>query len=643
MKEAFWGALIIILGLFGIVVVNIFQNVTVDNDRVYYLIKESTEAAALDALDLTYYRLTGDLRIVEDKFAENLTRRFAENVTIGDYTIIVEDINEMPPKISLRVRSGITSLNGEEFGIVNRVDAILETKYSLEEVLTFLGITQEEWIEYSGETKIEVDAETGENVCKAQDINQEMECITGDLMFIGFEDVTLQNAVCQDESAPTNVVRKAKYKTCECGKWIDASENVVANPVKVGNEHVYTWNFSKTSEVRTITGSIKGRVSIEECTIGIGVLVPNDLGEVNQDTVTSDGKKIELPYSPDNSKYTLCPAEGIRIPVGMSFVAKPDYNPKTSVNRYVDWSSSDDTILTVSYNGISREGKTSEQIENAIKNHPISTCALNKEGTNCLLTSIVTAKEVGTTYVNVETTRGQTATCKVEVFDGNVESLSCEDLTLEHGTVGVFKRNFAPLNATILDFNWSIDDSEIATINENTGEVIAMKGGSATVTIAASNGVTGTCKLTVKNPPNTGGGSSSGGGPSSGSCTCPYTESNVQEVCETIKYTVSEYCGKKSVSYKYACGTYNYCYAPGQCTPATKYCNGTRLEPKYCDVEKEKTECSDKVVSTTKYATGSIKVNTSYTYPNGKTCSNWSSYCQTSKSNCNYRNGQSCW
>ena len=43
MKEAFWGVLIVLLGLFGIVVVNIFQNVTVDNDRVYYLIKESTE------------------------------------------------------------------------------------------------------------------------------------------------------------------------------------------------------------------------------------------------------------------------------------------------------------------------------------------------------------------------------------------------------------------------------------------------------------------------------------------------------------------------------------------------------------------------------------------------------------------------
>ena len=74
MKEAFWGVLIILLGLFGIVVVNLFQNVTIDNDRVYYLIKESTEASAYDALDLTYYRLSGNFRIVEDKFVEIRTK-----------------------------------------------------------------------------------------------------------------------------------------------------------------------------------------------------------------------------------------------------------------------------------------------------------------------------------------------------------------------------------------------------------------------------------------------------------------------------------------------------------------------------------------------------------------------------------------
>ena len=149
MKEAFWGVLIVILGLFGIVVVNVFQNITVDNDRTYYQIKESTEAAAFDALDLTHYRLNGTLRIVEDKFVENLTRRFAENISKSNYKITVEDVNEMPPKVSLRVETGVGIINtglfrqDDPFNIVNRVDAILETKYTVED-LEFIGITKEE-------------------------------------------------------------------------------------------------------------------------------------------------------------------------------------------------------------------------------------------------------------------------------------------------------------------------------------------------------------------------------------------------------------------------------------------------------------------------------------------------------------------
>ena len=148
MKEAFWGVLIVTLGLFGIVVVNIFQNITVDNDRTYYVIKEATEGAAFDAIDLAHYRLNGTIRIVEDKFVENLTRRFAENISKGSYKIVVEDVNEMPPKVSLRVETGVGMLNtgllGKEdpFNIVNRVDAIIETKYTIED-LEFAGITDE--------------------------------------------------------------------------------------------------------------------------------------------------------------------------------------------------------------------------------------------------------------------------------------------------------------------------------------------------------------------------------------------------------------------------------------------------------------------------------------------------------------------
>ena len=385
MKEAFWGTLIIILGLFGIVVINVFQNVTVDNDRVYYLIKESTQAAALDALDLTYYRLNADFRIVEDKFVENLTRRFAENVTIGDYTIIVEDINEMPPKVSLRVRSGVTSLNGEEFGILNRVDGIIEAKYNLDDVLDFLDITKDEW-----EQRIKV--ESTDNICNVVDID-EPACIPGDLKFDGFEETQLdKTAICEDEIAEENVPRKVKYWICECGQWEDKVETIYTNPVPKGNEYEYTWTFTKTSDVRTISESIKEKVKIQVCTIGIEEMVPKKIEEVNQYTKDADGNIIKLPYQPsnDNSQYKVCPSNGVTIPVGMRFVMHPNYIKPESVNRELTWSVSDESVLGI------------ETIK------PVDVpCDLKSD--NCFYSASITAKKVGTSYVKVETNRNQTA------------------------------------------------------------------------------------------------------------------------------------------------------------------------------------------------------------------------------------------
>ena len=486
MKEAFWGALIVILGLFGIVVVNIFQNVTIDNDRVYYLIKESTEASAFDALDLTYYRLTGNLRIVEDKFVENLTRRFAENVTIGDYTIVVEDVNEMPPKVSLRVRSGITSLMGEEFGIVNRVDGILELKYNLEEVLEFLDITEEEWNERT-QVEEEVNGE-GKNVCDVITSGEgALECMPGDLMFTGFSDVSVKNSVCYGEVINEPKDRNVNYKECNCGVWEEKNEKVTATPVKIGNEYVYTWTFNKNGEVHSINETIKSRVLVEVCTTDIGIMVPK---EIESTLPRSDGKSYEP--SSNNSDYMTCPVGGIKIPVGMKFTLHPNYIPPKAVNRNLEWTVSDSNILGIQ------------------SSNPRVGCAINENGTNCFSKSIVTAKKVGTTYVNVKTTLGQTSTCKIEVFDGNVDAIGCEDLSVALNQSGVMSVAYNPKNATKTNFTWSISDSSIATIDKDTGTVSAKKSGAATVTVKSENGKTGTCNIVV--PSGASSNSGAGGG-----------------------------------------------------------------------------------------------------------------------------------
>lgn len=136
MKESIWGYMIITFGIISIMFIYFFQNVTNTDEHNYELLKETTEAAMYDALDLATYRASGVVRIDSEKFIENFIRRFAENAQLSHtYQIDIYDINEEPPKVSLVVStadsSTSTNITGEKvtFDVVNRIDAILETTY----------------------------------------------------------------------------------------------------------------------------------------------------------------------------------------------------------------------------------------------------------------------------------------------------------------------------------------------------------------------------------------------------------------------------------------------------------------------------------------------------------------------------------
>ena len=133
MKESFWGVFVIMLGVVSIAFIYFFQTYTNTDEQNYILLKEITEAAMYDAVDLASYRSTGTVRIDREKFVENFLRRFAESVTLGNtYVIEIYDVNELPPKVSLKVSTKLqTNVKSEimKFDIVNRLDAILETPY----------------------------------------------------------------------------------------------------------------------------------------------------------------------------------------------------------------------------------------------------------------------------------------------------------------------------------------------------------------------------------------------------------------------------------------------------------------------------------------------------------------------------------
>lgn len=172
MKVSYWGYLLLFLGIFGIILINLFGNLTTSNEQDYHLLKEITEAAMIDAVDLNAVRegigydgVTEETapeymhcveysysspRIIREKFVESFVRRFAEVAKTNDnYTISFDDIDECPPKVSVTITtkeglgffqklfgqkeqvgsSGkVVNYETDTADVVNQLTAILETK-----------------------------------------------------------------------------------------------------------------------------------------------------------------------------------------------------------------------------------------------------------------------------------------------------------------------------------------------------------------------------------------------------------------------------------------------------------------------------------------------------------------------------------
>ena len=165
MKAAVWGYLFLFLGILGLLLINLFGNITLNNEQDYYLLKEVTEASMIDSIDYKAYSvgvgydgvtqsndpdsmhcisgIPGTVRIVKERFVESFVRRFAKSVTNNrDYKISFDDIDECPPKVSVTVVAKEPyKLLGNLFGnkevnyetesaeIVNTLSAILEEEF----------------------------------------------------------------------------------------------------------------------------------------------------------------------------------------------------------------------------------------------------------------------------------------------------------------------------------------------------------------------------------------------------------------------------------------------------------------------------------------------------------------------------------
>lgn len=143
MKWSFAGLGVFVLGIIGVSIIFLFQGVTTDNENDYYLLKEVTEAAMIDSFNVSYYRETGNIKIVKEKFVENFVRRYGESTLFvkNDYKISFYDIMEEPPKVTILIDAGIGSYtvynNTDSYSVQNYLSAILESKGKVKENKTY--------------------------------------------------------------------------------------------------------------------------------------------------------------------------------------------------------------------------------------------------------------------------------------------------------------------------------------------------------------------------------------------------------------------------------------------------------------------------------------------------------------------------
>ncbi len=131
MKNAFWAYWLILLGTVIVVIMMLVQNLTTSSTQDYFLVKEITEASMIDAVDYSYYRKYGEIKINKEKFFESFFRRFAETASLNTtYTISFYGVYEAPPKASVEIKSKSNTFtvlgDATTIDMVERIDSVLE-------------------------------------------------------------------------------------------------------------------------------------------------------------------------------------------------------------------------------------------------------------------------------------------------------------------------------------------------------------------------------------------------------------------------------------------------------------------------------------------------------------------------------------
>lgn len=189
---------------------------------------------------------------------------------------------------------------------------------------------------------------------------------------------------------------------------------------------------------------------------------PMEIGKAYAVSGSWDGTKVTIGEvtTIEPTSIKLDQSE-LTIKVGKTATLTPTIEPADATNKNVIWSSSDETVATVS-------------------------------------DGVVTGVKPGTAEITAKTANGLTAKATVTVEEIPVTNITlpATEASMTIGGTMDLKPAIEPADATNTHISWSSSDPDVATVDAN-GRVTAKGAGTATITGTAASGVTVTLVVTV--------------------------------------------------------------------------------------------------------------------------------------------------
>ena len=341
-------------------------------------------------------------------------------------------------------------------------------------------------------------------------------------------------------------------------QWAKLDPNELS--LAVGETKSVTVKFDESYSETSVTWTFLGRTSIinrvDEGTENATTIEVKALAEgetfVACEVHGKKGSQTRTQSFVCNVNVTATAPTALSLPAGMTvkpgetMLLTPTVTPEGASTANLEWSSSDETIATVSEGVVTGVKPGNVQITVKTKDGSVSaTCEVKvsavdptaislpakvevQQGKSVTLTPTVTPTgasvenllwtssngvvasvtsagvvkgvKVGTATITVKTPNGLTATCEVTVTapDATSITLPLTIQTVKQGETLTLTPTLHPSSASTEGLTWASSDETIATVSK--GDVKGVAEGTVTITVTTTNGLSATCKVKVVAP-----------------------------------------------------------------------------------------------------------------------------------------------